>query len=201
MIGVDSEEAEIINRPAIGPAARRRRSSPAREGRIWGGFALLLALTIPFLGPSCRPRTDEDVALETIDTLARLAEKRDLEAIMARFAADYSDFEGRDRDGLRSLLASHFTGRTGIVVHTLGRRLRDFDAGRASIEAEVALSSGGAEALRRLVRISPDIYRLRVELVEAGEGWLVWYAEWTSIGLGELLPESLPKLRQVFPRL
>jgi hypothetical protein len=143
----------------------------------------------------------EDHVLETFDSLARLAEKKDLPAIMAQFAADFSDFEGRNRDGLRSLLSSYFDGRTGIVVHKLSRRLSDFSPGQATVEAEVALSSGGAAALRRLVRISPDMYYLRVDFVEAGEKWLIRYAEWASIGLTDLLPESLQELKRIFPRI
>jgi hypothetical protein len=158
-------------------------------------------LMVVFLWPCCRRKTEEDVVLETIDHLARLAEEKDLEAIMACLAEDFADFEGRDKDGLRSLLASYFEGRTGIVVHKLGSRIVGFEGGRAVVEVEVALSSGGAEALRRLVRISPDIYRLRLNLDETGGIWLLRYAEWSSIGLDDLLPGSLVELKKIFPRL
>jgi hypothetical protein len=151
------------------------------------------------LWPSCRQRTEADNVLETVNSLARLAEKKDVEAIMAHFAEDFSDFDSRDKDGLRSLL--YFSGRTGIVVHRLSGRIIDLTAGHAALETEVALSSGGAEALRRLVRISPDIYRLRIDLAKVGEKWLIGYAEWASIGLTELRPESLGKFRKIFPKI
>ena len=162
--------------------------------------ALLSALLVVSLFcPLCRQRTEEDIILDTIDSLARLAEKQDLEAIMARFMEDFTDFEGRDKNGLRLLLSSYFDGRTGIVAHRLGYRMIDIDAGRAALETEVALSSGGAEVLRRLVRFSPDIYRLRIDLAKVGEEWLIGHAEWASIGLGELFPESLGELKKIFP--
>lgn len=137
----------------------------------------------------------------TVDSLARLAEKKDLDAIMGHFAEDFADFEGRDKSGLRALLASYFGGRTGIVVHRLGHRIVEFSTDRASLDTEVALSSGGAEALRRLVRISPDIYRLRVGFTKTGEEWLVGYAEWASIGLTELFPESAAEFKKIFPNI
>lgn len=161
---------------------------------------LVAFLVIPLLCPSCRQRTEEDNILETVNSLARLAEKKDLEAIMAHFEEDFADFEGRDKNGLRQLLSRYFGGRTGIVVHRLGHRMIDISAGRAALETEVALSSGGAEALRRLIRISPEIYRLRIDLSKVGEKWLIGYAEWTSIGLGELFPESLGEIKKIFPK-
>lgn len=162
---------------------------------------LLALLTIPLLYPSCRQRTEEDAILETVDSLARLAEKKNLEAIMAHFADDFVDFEGRDKAGIRSLLLSYFGDRAGIVVHRLSHRIVDFSAARASLDAELALSSGGAEALRRLVRISPDIYRIRVDFSKVGEEWLVGYAEWSSVGLTEIFPESLSELKKIFPKI
>jgi len=156
---------------------------------------------IPLLWPSCRQRTEEDNVLQTVDSLVRLAEKKDLEAIMGYFAEDFADFDGRDKNGLRTLLTSYFNGRTGIVAHRLNSRIIDFSAGRAALETEVAVSSGGAEVLRRLVRISPDIYRIRIDLDKVGENWLIGYAEWSSIGLTELLPESLLELKKIFPKI
>lgn len=160
----------------------------------------LTLLMIPLLWPSCRQRTEEDNVLQTVDSLVRLAEKKDLEAIMGYFAEDFADFDGRDKTGLRSLLSSYLNGRSGIVAHKLNNRIIELNAGRAALETDVALSSGGAEALRRLVRISPDIYRLRIDLAKVGEKWLIGYAEWSSIGLTELLPESLLELKKIFPK-
>lgn len=162
---------------------------------------LIALLMIPLLWPSCRQRTEEDNVLQTVDSLVRLAEKKDLEAIMGYFAEDFADFDGRDKNGLRTLLTSYFNGRTGIVAHRLNSRIIDFSAGRAALETEVAVSSGGAEVLRRLVRISPDIYRIRIDLDKVGENWLIGYAEWSSIGLTELLPESLLELKKIFPKI
>ena len=171
------------------------------KGSLRSSVLFLVVLATSLLCPSCRQKTEEDAILETVDSLARLAEKKDLEAIMAHFAEDFSDFEGRDKTGLRLLLSSYFSGRTGIVVHRLSHRLVEFSAGRASLDTELALSSGGAAALRRLVRVSPDIYRLRVDFTRIEEEWLIGYAEWSSIGLTEVFPESLPELKKIFPNI
>jgi hypothetical protein len=130
-----------------------------------------------------------------------LAEQKDLEGVMARFAGEFVDFEGRDKEGLRSLLSSYFGDRRGIVAHRLSRRVIRLENGQAGLEVEVALSSGGAEILRRLIRVSPDIYRIRIDLVEEDGIWLIAYAEWSWISLTELLPESASSLKKLFPKL
>jgi len=135
------------------------------------------------------------------DKLAELAEKKDIEKMMTFFADDFADFEGRDKTGLRGLLSDYISSRMGIVVHRLSSRVEELNSGRATLRADVALSSGGAEALRRLVRISPDIYRLRIDLVKEAESWHVRYAEWSGISLGELFPESLSAMKELFPNL
>lgn len=163
---------------------------------------LLFSLLLAFLGLiSCQNKTDEDLILEMVDNLSLLAEKKDLEAVMTYFTDDFADFEGRDKPGLKALLAGYFSGRTGIVVHRLSSRIEALETGRASLQTEVALSSGGAEALRRLIRISPDNYRIKIDLVKNGERWLIQYAEWSYVNLNELFPESLAILKKLFPQL
>ncbi len=162
---------------------------------------LSLLCTIAIAVVSCHKWTEEDAVREVIDSLIRLAEQKDLEGMLMPFAENFVDFEGRDKEKLRSLLRGYFGSRTGIVVHRLSGRVTLFEEGNAEYETEVALSSGGAEALRRLVRISPDIYRIRIELIKEGGGWQISYAEWTWISLTELLPESLSALKKIFPKI
>lgn len=163
---------------------------------------LAAGLALIFLAPvSCRQKSEEVRVLESVDRLAKLSEKKDLEAVMASVEDGYSDFEGRDKAGLRDLLGGYFAGRMGIVVHRLGGHVEFPVPSQADFETDVALSSGAAEALRRLVRIAPDLYRLKVGLVRSGNRWLVHYAEWRAIGLTEALPDSLSILKSLFPNL
>jgi hypothetical protein len=164
--------------------------------------ALVLSFLLVLFGAfSCRQRTEEDAVLGLFDTLTRLAERKDISAMMAFFAADFKDFEGRDKEGLRVLLTGYLSGRTGIVVHALSRRISGLDVDRAVLDADVAISSGGAAALRRLIRISPDIYRIRAGLTKGGERWQISSAEWSWISLADLLPESLSAFKKLFPNL
>lgn len=161
--------------------------------------ALPLLLVLALLSPSCHQKTDEDVLLELVQTLSDRAEKKDLPGLMAHFAEDFEDFEGRNKEGIENLLQSYFEGRTGIVVHVLSTRVEEIQDKQAILLTEVALSSGGAKALRRLVKVSPDIYRITVDLVQEGEDWLIHYAAWTWVDLSEIFPESLSLLKKFFP--
>lgn len=145
----------------------------------------------------CHKETEKQRILGLFDHLARLAEKKDVEGMMAAIAEDYSDFEGRDKARLRGFLDGYLRSRRGIVVNRLSAKVA-WEAGqsRATLQADIALSSGAGEALRRLVRISPDLYRLNVELREESGRWLIRYAEWTPISPTELFPESLSILKK-----
>jgi hypothetical protein len=161
----------------------------------------LVVLLVGLIAAACRQETDQDRILGLVDRLARLAEKKDLEAIMSSVSDDYSDFEGRDKAGLKALLSAYLTGRVGIVIHRLGGRVEFKETGGGELQMDVALSSGAAEALRRLVRLSPDLYRVKVEFTRSAEPWLIRWAEWNSIGLAEVLPESLGPLKKLFATL
>jgi hypothetical protein len=160
--------------------------------------ALVVLLIGAALAAACRQETNRERILKGVDRLARLAEKKDIEAIMTSVADDYLDFEGRDKTGLRDLLSAYLTGRVGIVVHRLGGQVEFREAGRGELQMDVALSSGAAEALRRLVRISPDLYRVKIEFVRSADQWLIQWGEWESIGVTEALPESLGPLKKLF---
>lgn len=163
---------------------------------------VILFVSIALLVPAgCGKKTEEERIHELLSTLIRLAEKKDLMTMMTHFADDFTDFEGRTKSGIESLLGSYFSGRTGIVAHELGTRVENVDAAGAVVQTEVALSSGGAEALRRLIKISPDNYRIRVELIRSDDRWLIQYAEWAPISLTQLFPESLVSFEKLFPGL
>lgn len=167
----------------------------------WFKLAFLVLGLWVFLSACGRPPTVEEELLGKIDTLCKLAELKDLDAMMAHFAKDFVDFQGRTKSGLRSLLSGYLADRRGIVVHRLSAHLITLEASRAVAEVEVALSSGQAEALRRLIKIAPDIYRIEIHFVREAQGWLVAHAAWTSLELSDLLPESLAILRKIFPGL
>jgi hypothetical protein len=172
-----------------------------KRGNIGRVLRVFFAVLLVCLGLSfCRKKTEEDLILETVDRIIRLAEKKDIGAVMTYFAADFSDFEGRDREGLRSLFSEYVSGRAGIVVHRLSSRVNSLESDRASLQTEVALSSGRAAAVRRLIRVSPDNYRITVELAKAGDRWLIRFAEWSYVNLDELFPEWLAIFNKIFSR-
>jgi hypothetical protein len=122
---------------------------------------------------------------------------------MEFFAPDYEDFSGRDPAGTLRLITDYLDRYRGIVIHLLSARVGDVGPdGRASVECEVSLSHGAAEVLRKLIRYSGEYYRFRIDLRKSERGeWRFTYAEWQSIGLAGLFPESLDILKKLFPGL
>ncbi len=65
----------------------------------WFKLAFLVLGLWVFLSACSRPPTVEEQLLGKIDTLCKLAEAKDLDAMMAHFAEDFVDFQGERRAG------------------------------------------------------------------------------------------------------
>jgi ketosteroid isomerase-like protein len=155
------------------------------------------SLFLIFISSACREKTDKDMIHELMEELGRLAEKKDVEQIMNHLADDYSDFRGRGKEKTKEMLKSYFSHFRGIVIHMLGKRIIERDARNAVVQTEMALSSGAARVLRKLIRISTDNYRLKTKLVKREGRWLIRCAEWRYVSLDELFPESASILKEI----
>ncbi len=155
------------------------------------------------LAQACAKPSEEVRIREILKEAVARAEKKDTSGLMKLFAPDYTDFEGRDAAATLRLVTDTLDRYRGIVIHLLGARVGDIEPdGRASVECDVSLSHGAAEVLRKLIRYTGEYYRFRIDLRKAGpEGWRFTCAEWRSIGLLEVFPESLAILKELFPGL
>ena len=169
--------------------------------RLTAAASILAAVVL--LGQACGKPSDESAIRALLEESVARAEKKDARGLMQSFAPDYVDFEGRDTAGTLRLITDYLDRYQGIVIHLLGARVGDVGPdGRASVECEVSLSHGAAEVLRKLIRYTGEYYRFRFDLRKTGRAeWRFTYAEWQSIGLTELFPESLAVLKKLFPGL
>lgn len=138
-----------------------------------------------------------------VERLCALAEKRDAASIMELIHEDYEDFQGRDRDRARTFIEDHFRRYRGIVIHLLKTEI-DGETGMDErlVEADVLLSSGAAEALRRAVRFYGETYRIDLVFVRSPKGdWLVSGASWRPVAPDDLLPGSRETLEKLFPEV
>ncbi|MCX6571143.1 MAG: hypothetical protein NT006_06975 [Candidatus Aminicenantes bacterium] len=163
-----------------------------------------LALAVLCLLPAgCGTPSEEARVTELLKKSVALAEKREVRSLMGFFAAEYSDFEGRDKADAERLIADYLGRFRGVVIHLLSVRV-DWPGpeGRAAVECEMSFSHGAAEVLRKLLPYTGEYYRFRFDLKKSGEGeWRFAYADWQSVSLTDLFPESLKILKKLFPDL
>lgn len=173
------------------------------QGVLARAAAAALAAAMGLTSLCCGRPSDESAIRGLLQKAVSLAEKRDVEGLMAFFAPDYRDFQGRDGDSTRRLVTDYIERYRGIVIHLLGTRVGEIGPdGTASAEFELALSHGAAEVLRKLIRVAGEYYHFRVELRRDGPGaWRFTAAEWEAADLSGLFPESLEILRKLFPGL
>ncbi len=150
------------------------------------GLAVLGLIMVALLASCTRPSEAERVK-DLIKDLAKHAEDRETDAIMARLADDYGDFEGRGKDATRTMLEEHFSRYRGIAINVLRTQVDELTENEATVQADLAFSSGAGKVFRKFAQISFDNYRLKATLRKSGDRWLVAYAEWRIIGPGELL--------------
>ena len=173
-------------------------------GRPFRMTAAVAALAvIVFSASACGKPSDESTIRAMLRESVARAEKKDARGLMELFAPDYVDFEGRDPAGTLRLVTDYLDRYRGIVIHLLSARLGEIAPdGLASVECEISLSHGAAEVLRKLIRYTGEYYRFRFDLRRSGPGtWRFTYAEWQSISLTDLFPESLAVLKKLFPGL
>lgn len=166
---------------------------------LWGLFFAAAGL----FPSGCGTPSEEARVREFLKETVALAEKKQIGALMDRFSPDYSDFEGRRKTDAEDLIGDYVGRFRGIVIHLLSARV-DVAApeGRAAVECEMSFSHGAAEVLRKLISYSGEFYRFRFELDQTEKGeWRFAYAEWRSVDLLDLFPESREILRKLFPDL
>jgi len=168
-------------------------------------WASRLAAALAFLGAltACGAPSDESRIRGLLKEAAARAERRDVAGLMVLFTPDYRDARGRDGAATARLVQDYLDRYRGVVVHLLGARIGEVRGdGTAAVACEVALSHGAAEVLRKLIRFTGEYYRFRIEVRRTGASdWGFTSAEWESIGLEDLFPESLDLLRKLFPGL
>ena len=162
--------------------------------------ALLLLLFISWLFVSCRHKTESEIIAALMADMAARAEKRDAAGLIANLAGNYADFEGRDRAQTAAMVEEYFSRYRGIVIHVLASRIVIDGAGSAAVETDVSLSSGAAQAFRKLIRFSGENYRFACRLSKE-DRWLITEAKWEYVAVEGLFPESLKILRELFPNL
>ena len=168
-----------------------------KTGSILRIGIMSLVATI-FVLPSCHRKTAEESLREWVQGVGERVEKKDARGLLDRIGEDYADSEGRSRQETAAMVESYFEKYRGIVVHVLACRIQIASPESAFVEVDVAVSSGAAEALRRLIRFSGECYRFRCRLRRAKGGWLATYAEWEPVDSENLFPDSVQMLKEIF---
>ncbi|MBN2246230.1 MAG: hypothetical protein JW755_10335 [Candidatus Aminicenantes bacterium] len=162
-------------------------------------YLLTVVVLLGLIIVNCSPRSDKDLFSGLMEEMVELAEKKDMTGLMLYFDEDYSDFQGRRKKETREFLLSYLTNYSNPVIHVLGTKVDNLTPGEADIQTEVAISSGAAKLIRKLIKAALDNYRLKIRFVKNDGSWKVSYAEWRYVSLDELYPESYALLKKIFP--
>lgn len=172
------------------------RTGFATRGRL----PVLAAVACALIAICCRGRSPRDEVAAVIDDMAERVERKDAAGLVSHLAADYRDFEGRDRARTQTMAEEYFGRYRGIKVKVLASRISLSGEGRAASETDVSLYSGVASALRKAVGFHGENYRVSCVLRREAS-WRISEARWEYVPVQGLFPESLEILRKIFPDL
>ncbi len=164
-------------------------------------FAFTAVVFLVLASWGCGAKTEEEIIVETINTIGDYAEDRDFDGIIDHISDTYTDDKDRTFEEIGDLLAENIERYRGIVVNVLGTQIIEIKPIHAKVETEVAFSSGAAKLFRKAVRYSGRVYRFNVEFVKENEKWRVQYASWHSVSSREMLPESRKIMKELFPNM
>jgi hypothetical protein len=171
------------------------------KNRFKRSLIISIIFFLVFFLTFCQEKTDEQLILEMMEDVGKYAEKKDMSSIMMNLADDYHDFEGRGKKETQEMINEYYERYRGIAINVLSSQIDEIQSWEASIQTEVAFSSGAAKVFRKLIRYSTENYRLKIKLIKRNDRWQIQYAEWRYVTLDELFPESLSILKKIFPDL
>lgn len=150
----------------------------------------------------CGGKTDEDVIRDTLRKTTVRAEKNDVDGVLETISENYSDDENRTKDDVEELLAEYMGRFRGITVNLLDTRFVEMGVFSATVETDVAFSSGAGQLIRKIARVTGRSYRFKLEMKKENDDWKVTWATWELLeDTNEISKESLKAIEKVLPDL
>lgn len=142
----------------------------AGRGVPWVGLALVCAAWLAACGQP--PEAPEQRIREALAAAELAAERGDYETLAGLVARDYADREGRDQRAMRLMLRGLLMRypRAELIVSIREIEVLSPQLARVRLEVIAAGAGGG--------RLSADAFPIDLSLRDEGGGWRVTRAEW-----------------------
>jgi hypothetical protein len=143
-------------------------------GRRAGRRVALPWLAAVLLAAGCgQPESDPEMRIrETLAAAEIAAETGDFETLAAAVARDYADREGRDRRTLLLMVRGMLMRYPRLELVVTVREIEVLSPQLARVRIELLAAGAGAAGL------SADAFPLELSLRDDGDGWQVTRAEW-----------------------
>jgi hypothetical protein len=151
---------------------------------------LSLAFVALWVLPGCRcsRSSPEEQVRKTIDEVVRAAHERDLKRMVAAVSEQYSDAQGNKKSDIAGMVRVQFLLHPNLYLVAKLSSLECPEATQARVAMFAAMASvpggGGVPDLRKL---SADVYRFDLTMIDEDGDWRVVRAAWAPATLQDLL--------------
>lgn len=154
--------------------------------RYWRAGFWIVALALALTACTPEPDSPETEIRAFVARAQTAAENRDLSALRALIAADYTDEQGNDRKAVENLMRLHILRNQSIHLLTRIRSIEFPEPGYALVSVAAAMAGRPIASADALVGLTADLYRFDLELIRQGrDDWQVQRAAWTPAQLEE----------------
>jgi ketosteroid isomerase-like protein len=150
--------------------------------RLVPSNCLLLVLAAILLAcQSCRKETDEDKVRNTIRSVQKAAENKDVREMLAHISKKYNDPQGNDYEEIKGIIVFYFFRHQKITVFLNYLQIA-VNGQSAEAAFEAVLSGGGSPGT--ILPEALGAYRFNVSFTKESGDWKVISAGWERPGEG-----------------
>lgn len=153
-----------------------------------GRAAIALVVVLGLL-PACRCSrpSPEDRVRETVDQVVKAARERDVKRMLAAVSDQYTDAEGNGKEQIAQAVRVQFLLHPNLYLVAKLSSVDGPELGRAQVVVYAAMASVPGGGVPDLTKLSADVYRFELTMVDEAGDWRVVRASWSPATVRDLL--------------
>jgi hypothetical protein len=151
--------------------------------------ALFVVTLVMGFWPACRcsRQSPEERVRQTVDQVVKAAHERDVKRMIAAISEQYADAESNKKEQIAAVVRVQFLLHPNLYLVVKLSSVECPEATRAQVVLFAAMASVPAGSVPDLRKLSADVYRFDLTMVDEEGEFRVVRAAWSPATVGDLL--------------